>query len=124
MYCLWPHHYYKLGVHCTVFIIVLLEFQYYKHKLFSWGRSMTPTLLLTVLLEFQYYKQKLFCQMYKSGGMPLQEEPSDWRRPPNNCLSLEAQTNFSKFILAPFIYSRIRDLGTTQDRFLRDPDWD
>ena len=95
MYCLWPPHYYKLGVHmyclwpplhlllvcttlgvhCTVPVIVLLEFQYYKHKLYSWGHGMTPTLFLIVLLEFQYYTQKPFHRMYNPGGTPLQEEP-------------------------------------------------
>ena len=41
----------------------------------TWSHGMTPTLFLIVHLEFQYYKQKLFCRMYNPGGMPLQEEP-------------------------------------------------
>ena len=60
---------------CTVVVIVLLELQYYIHKLFSWGCGMTHALFHIVLLEFQYYKQKLICWMYNPGGMQLQEEP-------------------------------------------------
>ena len=83
-----------LGVHYTDFVIVLLKFQYYKHKLYSRGHGMTPTLFLIVPLKFQYYKQKLFNQMYKPGEHHCRMNHSDWRRPPTNCLSLEADTNF------------------------------
>ena len=64
------------GDMCTVCgqysVLCLWELQVHMYCL--WGRSMTCTLFLIVLLEFQYYEEKLFSQMYNPGGMPLQEE--------------------------------------------------
>ena len=87
VYCLWPPHYYTLGVHVYCLWPLLFVCPFTINRNFS-ARCTT--------------QEECHCR----------RNHYDWRRPPNDCLSLEAGTNFIKFFFTMLLsyivgYSRI-----------------
>ena len=108
VYCFWPPHYYTLGVHVYCFWPLLrLELLLFKqiHMYCLW-----PPHYYTLGVHVYCLWPLLFVCPFTinrncSTGCTTQEEchhrrnHSDWRRPPNDCLSLEAGTNFFLHVL-------------------------